>query len=322
MSLSVSPKGRKFLYVHENVVLKAYRDPVGIWTIGAGLTSASGVVAVKAGMSITTAENDRLVDLALKRNYLPRVTKALGESASQTAIDAGASFDWNTGKILSASWVKSFLAGKSEETRKRLGLWNKAGGRVLRGLTRRRSEEADILLLGKYPAGLDAAPVAISATSLYAVFVVSVTVTEIEQFKADLAKVGFAADAPVGAVLRTAVEAFQKGYDLTIDGKVGRATLATLQREIDARAKSKKGAVATVAGTGVAGGDQVATVATGPAPIDPTAIIPDNSATWLGLAVGAVAVLYLAWQAYQYRDIIAARVSEKTPRLAAWLRSF
>lgn len=39
-----SPEGLAFLERHEGVVLRAYRDVVGVWTIGAGLTAASGVV--------------------------------------------------------------------------------------------------------------------------------------------------------------------------------------------------------------------------------------------------------------------------------------
>ena len=51
--MQLSDKGLAFLETHEGVVLKAYRDPVGVWTIGAGLTAASGVVKPKAGMVIT-----------------------------------------------------------------------------------------------------------------------------------------------------------------------------------------------------------------------------------------------------------------------------
>ena len=42
----------------------------------------------------------------------------------------------------------------------------------------------------------------------------------------------------------------------------------------------------------------------------------------VGGGIAIVAVAYLAWQAYQYRDIIAVRVADKAPRLANWLRSF
>lgn len=317
MTRTVSPKGRKFLYAHEGVVKKAYRDAVGVWTIGAGLTAASGVIVPKAGMVITDAENDRLVDLALQRNYIPRVLKALGASTSQHALDAGASFDYNTGKILSATWVKAFLDGKAEETRQRLGFWNKGGGKVLPGLTRRRAEEADVLLLGKYPAHIDrAAPV---ESSQYATFVVPVSAEEIEDIRAGFGAVGFPSTASAGKIARSAVEAFQAAYDLTVDGKIGRATLSTLQRELDARGKALKGIATTAGGGSVAGGAQLSPEVFGP---DVSATGADQLVTLVGVGVTIAAVAYLAWQAYAYRDIIAVRLRETAPRLAAWLRSF
>jgi lysozyme len=322
MSPNVSPKGRKFIYGHEGVVLKAYRDVVGVWTIGPGLTAASGVITPKAGMTITSEKCDELFDLAVARNYLPRVVKALGANVSPYAIDAGVSFDWNTGAILKASWVKSFLAGKKEEARQRLGLWNKAGGKVLRGLTRRRGEEANILLLGKYPADIEAASTTIADTARFAVFVVSATTPEIEEVRTGLTSIGFDAGTVTGKILRSAVEGFQKTYNLTIDGKIGRATLSTLQRELDARRKAKSGAVTTAASTTVAAGDQAVSTVTTPAPADPTSVVPDHIASWIGGGIAVIAVAYLAWQAYQYRDIIAVRVADKAPRLGVWLRSF
>ena len=323
MARNVSPRGRRYIYTREGVVRKAYRDAVGKWTIGAGLTADSGVIVPKAGMVITEAENDRLFDLAVDRNYMPRVVKALGASASQHAIDAGVSFDWNTGAILRASWVKSYLAGKTDETRQRFGLWKKAGGKVLRGLERRRAEEANILLLGKYPADIDVVGLPTAAeTTQFAVFVISATTPEIEDVRKGLTSIGFDAGLVTGKILRSAVEGFQKSYDLTIDGKVGRATVSTLQRELDARRKAKSGAVTTAASTTVAAGDQAVSTVTTPAPADPTSVVPDHLASWIGGGIAIVAVAYLAWQAYQYRDIIAVRVADKAPRLANWLRSF
>lgn len=324
MTRSVSPKGRKFLYAHEGVVKKAYRCPAGIWTIGAGLTTASGVVTVKPGMVITEAENDRLVDLALKRNYLPRVLRALGEGCSQHALDAGTSFDYNTGKIHQASWVKSFLANNPIDTRRRLLMWNKGNGKVLPGLTRRRGEEATLLLEGRFPAEIERSVVGLQQAKpgAYAAIVISLTTAEIEEAKKALVKLGYNASAPTGAIDRTAVELFQKAHDLTVDGKVGMATLSTLQRELDARSKASQGSVATAGGAGVAGGDQVVSTVTGQGMVDPSAIVSDQIATLVGASVVVLGVVYLAWQAYRYRDVIASRIGDKAPGLTAFLRSF
>jgi hypothetical protein len=91
MQTTSEDKGIPFLEAHEGVVLTAYRCPAGKWTIGAGLTAASGVVAPHAGMTITRAEARRLLKLALARNYEPGVRQVLGP-VPQHAFDGAVSF--------------------------------------------------------------------------------------------------------------------------------------------------------------------------------------------------------------------------------------
>ena len=62
--MQTSQRGIAFLERHEGVVLRAYRCPAGHWTIGAGLTAASGVVTPKPGMVITRKEATRLLAVA------------------------------------------------------------------------------------------------------------------------------------------------------------------------------------------------------------------------------------------------------------------
>ncbi len=317
MITNVSPEGVVFLIGHEGEVLKAYRCPAGIWTIGSGLTAASGVIVPKPGMTITAAENSRLVDLALKRNYLPRVGKALGASTAQNVVDGAASFDYNTGAILKASWVGKFLKGDKTGARAALAAWNKGGGKVLKGLVRRRAEEADIIILGQFPAWVHAPAVPTVEVTAYATYVVSVTDDECEEIRAAFAALGFDVGRVKGLVARPAVEEFQRAHDLTVDGKIGRATLATLQREIDAKTKSKNAAAASAGGAGVAGG----TTAVDPSVID-TSGIPADAIFWIGGGLAVLGLAYGGYLAWTYRDLIAARLNDKLPRLAAYLRSF
>lgn len=76
--MQTSERGVAFIERHEAVVLRAYRDPVGVWTIGAGLTAASGVVDPGPGMVITAEEASRLLTEALRRRYEPAVARAKG----------------------------------------------------------------------------------------------------------------------------------------------------------------------------------------------------------------------------------------------------
>lgn len=306
MQMQTSAQGVATLEHHEHVVLRAYRDVVGVWTVGAGLTAASGVVKPKAGMVLTREEASRLLQLALRRNYEPAVAKAM-PGAKQHEFDAGVSFHFNTGAIAKATWVKRWRA-KAAASVIRGGMlaWNKGGGRVLPGLTRRREDEARMLLEGRYPV---TAPQSKPAEGR-AVWALELTLAERARVGAELHRLGYA---PYGQSLErhwidaASVMEFQREHGLTVDGIIGRATLSTLQRRIDAAAKAKPAAVAQIAAT--------AGPATGA--LDPMPL-PAN-ADWIILGLASAYALWLAWQ---YRDAIAAHLHHPLPRLAAFLRSF
>jgi lysozyme len=317
MQTTSEDKGIPFLEAHEGVVLTAYRCPAGVWTIGAGLTAASGVVAPHAAMSITRAEASRLLKLALARNYEPAVRQALGP-VPQQAFDGAVSFHFNTGAIGRASWVGSYKADDATGVRSRLALWNKGGGRVLPGLQRRRREEADAILLDRWPNDLRVASDTASLDPRFATFVISLTSLEIADIRSAFREVGFEPGATVGKVDRQAVLDFQRHYGLTVDGLIGKQTLSTLQRELDVRRKSKQGGAGTTGGAAVAGGNE----AVAPAPTVEPGIIGDPWITAGGIAVAAIALLFLAYLAWHYRDLIAARVKgskrrSKNPSLEA-----
>lgn len=103
------------------------------------------------------------------------------------------------------------------------------------------------------------------------------------------------------------IRAFQRDHGLTVDGIIGRATLSTLQRMLDARTKAVAAVAApTAAGTATASGaDQALTN------------LPYAGEFVLGL--GLIFALYIA---FTYRDAIAVAAQDPFPTLAAKLRSF
>jgi lysozyme len=317
MQTTSKDKGIPFLEAHEGVVLTAYRCPAGVWTIGAGLTAASGVVRPHAGMTISRAEAGRLLKLALARNYEPAVRNAMGPVASH-AFDGAVSFHFNTGAIGRASWVGAYKARHWAQVRSSLALWNKGGGRVLPGLERRRREEADVILLDKWPSDLRIASGVAPDDPQFASFVISVSAGEITEIREAFREMGFEPGAIAGKINRQAVVNFQRHYGLTVDGLIGKQTLSALQREIDARRKTKQGGAGAAGGSAVAGGNEVVA----PDPTIEPGIIGDPWITASGIVVTAIAVLFLAYLAWHYRDLIAARVQGFAPRLAGWLRSF
>jgi len=304
--MDISEPGIAMLEAEEGVVLRAYRCPAGVWTIGAGLTAASGVVTPRAGMVITPDEASALLAKALERNYEPAVDRAMWPGRPvQHEFDAGVMFHFNTGAIGRASWVKAWITDNADAARRGLMAWNKGGGKVLPGLVKRREREADLLLKGVYtPVKARRAAVTANGPARIAL---PLSAAEFSAARAALAGLGYAVGTDPIRITAQAVRSFQRDHDLTVDGILGRATLSTLQRRIDARRKTAVAAPAlglTGAGTATGGTDALAGV-------------PLSGAVLLGLAV-----LWAGWLAFQYRDAIAATVQRRLPRLARILRSF
>jgi len=316
--MQTSAAGVAAIELEEGVVLKAYRDAVGVWTIGAGLTAASGVVTPKAGMVITRDEASKLLATALVRNYEPAVTRAM-PGAAQHEFDAGVSFHFNTGAIARATWVRLWK-GKATAAmiRASLAQWNKGGGKVLPGLVKRRGREADMLLEARYP-HFTPPPVPEGVLKrrmvkiAYATWAVPMAFDEKVAVADGLKTLGykdarsFASDDTAHVVRRKAVLAFQRDHGLTVDGMIGRATLSTLQRMLDARVKARVAVPAVAVATPVAVTDLA----------DQIAGLP-----MVGLAVGAMAAFYAVHLAFTYRDAVAAAVHRPLPKVSDFLRSF
>lgn len=311
--MQTSAQGIAALEFEEGVVLRAYRDPVGVWTIGAGLTAASGVVVPKAGMVITAAEATNLLKRALREKYEPSVETAMSRTSGskvtrpkQYEFDAGVSFHWNTGAIRRASWVPAWLSkAPRNDILKAMMLWSKAGGKVLPGLAARRAREAAILLDGVYPQATTrlAAPVLGSGAARWGLVLSN---DEIDFARAGFAKLGYQiGDNPRVIPIASAVK-FQRDHDLTVDGIIGRATLSTLQRRLNARVE------AVAAGTPAAAG-AAASFGSG----------PDIAAyPWVGPVLLAALGCFLIIQAWRYRDVIAVKLQRVWPSAAAFLRKF
>lgn len=313
--LKMSDKGFAVLRHHEGDVLKAYRCPAGIWTISMGLTKASGVIDPKPGMVITPEESERLTRLALYRNYEPRVRRHFRASIAvheQQAHDGAVSFDFNTGRIHNATWVLLWREGDFAAARASLMQWVRGGGRVLPGLERRRKDEAAMIFDGRYPA----IPGGTGTARTYATFVIDVEPEKKRVIREVLADLGYDVGERSDQILIGAVKSFQADHDLTVDGLIGRATLATLQREIDARRLTKAGAGTTAGGGATAGGATAA-----PEAVAETGIPPEVLAGG-GAVLALIGIISLGVIAWRYRDIIAAPIQNHMPRVAAWLRSF
>jgi lysozyme len=247
--MKTSQDGVAFIAAHEGVVTRAYRDPAGIWTIGVGHTAAAGAPVPKKGLTISRqAALDLLAaDLPL---YETAVASALGardgSATRQSAFDGAVSFHFNTGAIGRAGWVGKFRDRQFAEAETALKAWNKAGGKVMNGLVRRRAAEADLIFRDRYP---DAVVAAGGAQP------VGDEIAACQTALIGLGYAGLVANGTLDAATEAAILAFQKANGLVADGIAGPATRATLARRL-AEARARKIAGAAAAG-GAAGGAAV-----------------------------------------------------------------
>jgi GH24 family phage-related lysozyme (muramidase) len=122
-------------------MVEAYPDPGtggAPWTIGWGATGPG----IGPGTAWTSAQCDARLAEDLSR-HAAEVAQAIGDApTSQPQFDALVSFHYNTGAIGRATLTRRHLAGDHAGAAREFGRWNRAGGRVLAGLARRRAAEA------------------------------------------------------------------------------------------------------------------------------------------------------------------------------------
>lgn len=132
----------------EGKKLKAYRDPVGVWTIGYGHSEyAPFPPKPKAGMQITEKEAEALLRKGLE-HFGDDVRKRLTRDATDNEFGAMVSLAYNVGigNFETSTCLKRFNAGDVKGASEALQWFNKAGGKTLRGLVRRRKAEAALML--------------------------------------------------------------------------------------------------------------------------------------------------------------------------------
>lgn len=128
----------------EGCSLKSYQCPAGIWTIGYGQTGPE----VCKGLTWTQAHADKMLaamaQTALAQALHASPTLSVESAGRQAAI---ADFIFNLGI---GSYLKSTLKLRVDQSnwasaQTEIKKWDKAGGKVLAGLTTRRNKEAALM---------------------------------------------------------------------------------------------------------------------------------------------------------------------------------
>lgn len=210
-SRKISEKGLNLIKQFEGCRLQAYQCAAGVWTIGYGHTAG-----VKQGQTITQVQAEEYLrqDCQKFERYVNNAAYVpITEQLNQNQFDALVSFSYNCGQ----GNLKTLCKGRSTaQIAAALPKYNKAAGKVLSGLVRRRAAEQKLF------------NTAVSGTA-------ETANTETEDYnmktikkgsKGNVVKVwqiivGVTADGIFGSGTEKATKTWQASAGLTVDGVVG-----------------------------------------------------------------------------------------------------
>lgn len=141
--MNISNKGVNLIKEFEGLELKAYKDSVGVLTIGYGSTGPH----VTVDMTITESQAETLLKKDLSR-FEKGVEDLVTVPLNQNQFDALVSFSFNLGlgNLKSSTLLRKLNSLDYIGAANEIPRWDKAGGKILKGLTRRRLAEKELFL--------------------------------------------------------------------------------------------------------------------------------------------------------------------------------
>ena len=141
--MKISKNGLDLIKHFEGCELEAYKCPAGVWTIGYG-----HIKTAVEGMTITQHQADEML-IEEMNEYEGYINNSVRVDLTQNQFDAMVSWVYNlgNGNLNASTLLKVLNSGDYAGVPEQILRWNKAGGRVLEGLTRRRQAEADLFAL-------------------------------------------------------------------------------------------------------------------------------------------------------------------------------
>ncbi len=142
--MNISKEGIDLIKHFEGCRLEAYEDAVGVPTIAYGR-----IKDVKMGDSCTQAQAEAWLNEEL-HEYEGYINDAVTVALTQNQFDSLVSWVYNLGpsNLKSSTMLKVLNKEQYADVPEQIQRWNKAGGKVLEGLTKRRNAEA-LLFEGK-----------------------------------------------------------------------------------------------------------------------------------------------------------------------------
>ena len=146
--MKTGERGLALIKEFEGCKLAAYQCPAGVWTIGIGSTHYGDGTPVTKNRTLPT-EKAAIALLAATIGQYEKAVNAMGVELTQNEFDALVCLCYNigAGNFLKSTLVKMLKAGDDKaEIAQQFLRWDKAGGKPLAGLTRRRNAEAELFL--------------------------------------------------------------------------------------------------------------------------------------------------------------------------------
>lgn len=141
--MNISQQGIDLIKQFEGLRLTSYRCSAGVWTCGFGHTTG-----VRENTRCTSKQAETWLRDDLKS--IEHEVNALGLNLSQSQFDALCSFIFNVGlgAFFGSTLLKFLHRGDYVGAGNEFLKWNKMGGEVSAGLTKRRAKERELFMKG------------------------------------------------------------------------------------------------------------------------------------------------------------------------------
>jgi lysozyme len=142
----LNDEGLDLIKQWEGLKLEAYLCPAGVWTVGYGHTDTT-----RPNMSISKSEAERLLRYDLDR-FIKAVNNLVKVDLTDNQFAALVSFCFNVGEgaFKRSTLLRKLNTGDYDAVPSELARWNKAGGKVVQGLTNRRAAETGLWVRGAF----------------------------------------------------------------------------------------------------------------------------------------------------------------------------
>ena len=146
--MKISSRGLELIKDFEGFSSTSYLCPAKIPTIGWGNTFYEDGTKVKLGDQISKTDALKLLEVIANRDFADKIFPSIKVKVTQNQFDAMVSLAYNigTGAFLKSTLLKKVNAGDFAGAGEEFLRWNKANGKEVLGLTRRREREKQLFL--------------------------------------------------------------------------------------------------------------------------------------------------------------------------------